>query len=189
MRNQLIGRTPLAFVSLVLLAAAPALAHTYVGLEFRDLVRARVQSLNGAITELPVPVPGTELSIVCFRVRNTGPFDSRITAVGLELPGDLRGFTLISPTGAGFHLAEQVSHVPGLHDVTLDFALLTGRTVGGGNPRVGLAPAEALTTFCVSGPFPRDIPIERLLDSGVLRVQRVGADGEAGDIAVWENRP
>jgi hypothetical protein len=28
-----------------------------------------------------------------------------------------------------------------------------------------------------------------LLDRGVLRVQRVGPDGDLGDVAIWENRP
>jgi hypothetical protein len=31
------------------------------------------------------------------------------------------------------------------------------------------------------------IPIEELINSGVLRAQRVGPDGELGDIAIWEN--
>ena len=74
-------------------------------------------------------------------------------------------------------------------DATLDFAVVTGRTFGGGRPNEGLAPSATLTTFCVSGPFPQSQPIERLIDSGVVRMQRVGPDGEAGDILVWENRP
>ena len=116
-------------------------------------------------------------------------FDSRITAIGLELPGEVTGFTLLSPTDSDFRLIEQVSQVPNLPDATLDFALVTGRTFGGGRPHSGLAPSVSLTTFCVSGPFAPNVPIERLLDRGVLRVQRAGADGELGDVAVWESRP
>jgi hypothetical protein len=95
----------------------------------------------------------------------------------------------VSPTEGDFHLIEGVTQVPGLPDVTLDFALVTGRTFAGGRPNAGLAPGSTLTTFCVSGPFSQDIGIERLLDRGVLRVQRVGADGELSDVAIWENRP
>jgi len=174
----------------VALGSAAAYAHTYLGLEYGTaLVSARVQSPNSQVTDLPVPIAGTDLSIVCFRVRNTSPFDSRITAIGFELPGDAAGFSLVSPTDGEFRLIEEVTHIPGLPDVTLDFALVTGRTFAGGRPNAGLPPSSTLTTFCVSGPFPQDLAIERLLDRGVLRVQRVGADGELGDIAIWENRP
>ena len=79
--------------------------------------------------------------------------------------------------------------MPGLPDVTLDFALVTGRNFAGGHPQRGLAPSLTLSTFCVTGPFPQNVSIERLLDRGVLRVQRVGSDGELGDVAVWESRP
>jgi hypothetical protein len=164
-------------------------AHTYVGLEHANLVRARVQSPNAPIVDMPISIQGTDLSVVCFKVRNTSTVDSRITAIGLELPGELTGFTLLDPTAGDFHLIEQVANVPGLPDVTLDFALVTGRTFAGGRPDSGLPPSTTLASFCVSGPFPLDVPIERLLDRGVLRVQRVGIDGEWGDVAVWESRP
>jgi hypothetical protein len=101
-----------------------AYAHNYVGLEHgRPMVAARVQSPNAQVTEFPLPIAGTELSLVCFRVRNTSEFDARITAIGLDLPGDLTGFTLVSPTDSDFHLIEQVSQVPGLPDATLDLPL------------------------------------------------------------------
>ena len=189
--NQVRAYKQVLSVALVITVAGMAgYAHNYVGLEHgRPLVAARVQSPNAQVTDLPVAIAGTDLSVVCFKVRNTSDFDSRITAIGLDLPGALTGFTMVSPTDSEFHLIEQVSHVPGLPDVTLDFALVTGRTFGGGRPHSGLAPSASLTTFCVSGPFPQDVPIERLLDRGVLRVQRVGVDGELGDVAVWENRP
>lgn len=126
-------------------------AHNYTGLEFPTLARARVQSPNAATVDMPQPIAGTDLSIVCFKVRNTSPYDSRITAVGLDLPGTLTGFTLNSPPDGDFQLIEQVSNVPGLPDLTLDFALVTGRTFGGGRPNAGLPPSSTLTTFCVSG--------------------------------------
>lgn len=187
-------------LALVVLSASIGYAHTYVGLEQPALVRARVQSPNSAVTDLPISIPGTGLSIMCFRVRNTSPDDSRITAIGFDLPGSPTGFTLVSPTDSEFRLIEQTSQVPQLPDVTLDFALVTGRTFGGGRPHAGLPPSDALTTFCVSGPFPdeedpsnpasrRLVPIERLLDLGVLRMQRVGPNGDDGDVAVWSERP
>ena len=172
-----------------LIAGSVLHAHTYVGIVNRDDARARVQSPNGSTVDFPVPIPGTDLSVVCFRVRNSSPYDSRITAIGFDVPGNATGYTLISPVDSGFHLIEQVSNVPELNDATLDFALVTGRTFGGGRPNEGLAPSATLTTFCVSGPFPQSQPIERLIDSGVVRMQRVGPGGEAGDILVWENRP
>ena len=191
MSNSVRASQAVLLVAIIVAAAgAAAYAHNYVGLEHgRPLVAARVQSPNAQLTDFPVPIAGTDLSVVCFRVRNTSQFDSRITSIGLELPGDLTGFTLLSPTDSDFRLIEQVSHVPGLPDATLDFALVTGRTFGGGRPNSGLPPSPTLTTFCVSGPFPPNVPIERLLDHGVLRLQRVGADGELGDVAVWESRP
>jgi hypothetical protein len=176
-------------LGVALLTGAIVQAHTYVGILDPANARARVQSPNGSVVDLPVPIPGTGLSVACFRVRNASPFDSRITAIGFDVPGSAAGYTLISPTDSGFHLIEQVSNIPELPDTTLDFVLVTGRTFGGGQPKAGLAPSLTLTTFCVSGPFPPDLPIERLIDGGVVRMQQVGADGEAGDVLVWESRP
>jgi hypothetical protein len=70
-----------------------------------------------------------------------------------------------------------------ISDKILERPILTQRI----EPRVAFVPDR--TGDAAVGPFPRDIAIERLLDGGVLRVQRVGADGELEDIAVWENRP
>lgn len=176
---------------LVVLSGTVTYAHTYVGLQYGMLAGARVQSPNSSVTEYPTPIDGTDLSIVCFRVRNMGQLNSRITAIGLEIPGAPEsGYTLISSGASDFHLVEGVSHVPELNDARLTFALLTGRTFGGGRPDAGLAPSPTtLTSFCVSGPFPRDMAIERMLDRGVLRFKRVGEDGEAGDISVYIARP
>jgi hypothetical protein len=182
-------RFPLA-VALALIGGAMLQAHTYVGIVDRVNARARVQSPNGSTVDFPIPIPGTDLSVVCFRVRNSSPYDSRITAIGFDVPGTAAtGYTLISPTDSAFHLIEHVSNVPELHETTLDFALVTGRTFGGGQPNEGLAPSLTLTTFCVSGPFPQTVPIERLIDTGVVRMQRVGPDAESGDVLVWESRP
>jgi hypothetical protein len=176
-------------LGVALVAGAVVHAHNYVGIVDAVNARARVQSPNASTVDLPIPIPGTNLSIVCFKVRNTSPFDSRITAIGFDVPGTTTGYTLVSPTDTPFHVIEQVSNIPELPDTTLDFALVTGRTFGGGQPNEGLAPSLTPTTFCVTGPFPPTLAIERLIDGGVLRMQRVGAAGEAGDIVVWENRP
>jgi hypothetical protein len=175
-------------VTLALFAGGAVYAHTYIGLHHERMVGARVQSPNANVVDKPVPIPGTDLSVVCFRVRNTGPADTRITAIGLDLPGEPTGFTLISPTDGNFRLIEQVHNVPGMPDVTLDFALVTGRTFPGGRPADGLAPSTVLTTFCVSGPFDQNTAIERLLDRGVLRLKEEG-DDELGDVLIWESRP
>ena len=176
-------------VAIVLVSVVVGYAHTYVGLETPAFFRARLESPNAATTDLPIPIPGTNLSVVCFKVRNTSPLDSRITAIGLDLPGAATGFALISPTDSEFGLIEQVASVPQLPDVTLDVALVTGRTFAGGRPNAGLAPSNTPTTFCVSGPFPPNMPIERLLDLGVVRMQAGGPDGEDGDVVVWDSRP
>ena len=178
----------------IVLGGGAVSAHTYLsylGKYGPDLVRARVESPNASVADFPIRVSDT-LSVVCFRVRNAPvPLlgDSRITAIGFDLAGDRTGFTLISPTEGAFRLIEQVTNVPELPDVTLDFALVTGRTFGGGNPHNGLAPSGALTTFCVSGPFDQQLPIETMLDRGVVRFQSVGQDGEAGDIATTQGQP
>ena len=186
-RNRSVRRCVTA--GLVAVLGSALYAHNYVGLIQPTLTRARVQSPNANVVDLPQPIVGTNLSIVCFKVRNTSLVDSRITAMGFALPGTLTGFTLISPPDSDFHLIEQVSNVPELRDETLDFALVTGRTFAGGRPSAGLPPSSSLTTFCVSGPFSQTTPIERILDFGVLRFQQVSVDGEGdGDIAVWENR-
>jgi hypothetical protein len=91
----------------------------------------------------------------------------------------------VSASGGNFHLIEQVSNVPGLPDVTLDFALVTGKTFAGGLPHAGLARSATLTTFCVSGPFDQSAAIERMIDHGAVRFQRVGPDGDLGDVALW----
>ena len=66
------------------LASALMQAHTFVGVLDAVNARARVQSPNANVVDLPIPIPGTALSVACFKVRNTSPFDSRITAIGID---------------------------------------------------------------------------------------------------------
>ena len=77
-----------------LIAGSVLHAHTYVGIVNRDDARARVQSPNGSTVDFPVPIPGTDLSVVCFRVRNSSPYDSRITAIGFDVPARCSSFEL-----------------------------------------------------------------------------------------------
>ena len=102
----------------------------------------------------------------------------------------------VSPVGAGFELENEVSQIPGFPKLTLDFALLTGRTFASGNPAEGLPPSLTTTQFCISGPFPRDpadptqfVSIETLLNYSFVRFKHLGPEGEIDDVGVWELRP
>ena len=80
-------------LTLVVLSVGIGYAHNYYSLEGLTAVSARVQSPNATTTDLPIRIPGTDLSIMCFKVRNTTPEDdSRITAIGFDLPGSPTGF-------------------------------------------------------------------------------------------------
>lgn len=177
-----------------LVSSVVSLAHTIRGVRNPTLAVARLSSLTSSL-DRPQPLGG-DLALACFNVQNRSPFDARITAVGLDLPGDLEGFALVSPVGAGFELENEVGQIPGFPLVTLDFALLTGRTFASGNPGDGLPPSTTPTQVCVSGPFPRDpadpslfLPIEKLLDYSFVRFKNVGPNGESSDLGVWEFRP
>ena len=184
--------TIIALIGLV--SSAVSLAHTIRGVNNPTLAVARLSSTTSSV-DRPQPLGGN-LALACFNVQNRSPFDARITAVGLDLPGDLAGFALVSPVGAGFDLENEVGQIPGFPLISLDFALLTGRTFASGNPRDGLPPSTTQTQVCVSGPFPRDpadpalfLPIEKLLDHSFVRFKNVGPTGEASDVGVWELRP
>jgi hypothetical protein len=188
MHYRLKVRKLLTELCLLVLVGAPLLAHNVKGVKHPTLATARAQSPNANVTDFPIPIPSTNLSIVCFKIRNTSPDDSRITAVGLDLPGSLFGFTLISPTDIGFELSEDPGTVPDFPGVVLDFALVTGRNFAGGRPNLGLPPSTTPTTFCVMGPFNPTLPIESVLDNVYIRFQRVGPTGELSDVGIWERR-
>jgi hypothetical protein len=168
-----------------LVSSVVSFAHTIRGVSNPTLAVARLSSPTSSV-DRPQPLGGN-LALACFNVQNRSPFDARITAVGLDLPGDLSGFALVSPVGAG--------QIPGFPLVTLDFALLTGRTFASGNPQDGLPPSTTPTQVCISGPFPRDpadpslfMTIETLLNYSFVRFKNVGANGEFSDVGVWEFR-
>ena len=177
-----------------LVSSVVSLGHTIRGVSNPTLAVARLSSPTSSV-DRPQPLGG-DLALACFNVQNRSPFDARITAVGLDLPGELTGFALVSPVGAGFDLENEVGQIPGFPLVSLDFALLTGRTFASGKPWDGLPPSSTPTQVCVSGPFPRDpadaslfLPIEKLLDYSFVRFKNVGPSGDVSDVGVWEFRP
>ena len=189
MRHQVRFKT-LTLALLYVAAALVAEAHNIKGVKYPTLATARLSSPTTAV-DRPVPIAGTELAVACFNVRNTSPYEAKITAVGFDLPGDLAGFALVSPTDSEFRLENEVAHVPDFPHTILDFALLTGKTFPGGNPHDGLAPSATPTKFCVSGPFPRDADgqftqIETLLNYSFVRFKQVGPDSSLDDVGIWE---
>ena len=184
-----------AVIALIGLASTVvSLGHTIRGVNSPTLAVARLSSPTSSLVR-PQPLGGN-LALACFNIQNRSPFDARITSVGLDLPDDLTGFALVSPVGSAFDLENEVGQIPGFPLLTLDFALLTGRTFASGNPRDGLPPSATPTQVCVSGPFPRDPsnpllfgPIETLLNYSFVRFKNVGPDGESSDVGVWEFRP
>jgi hypothetical protein len=179
---------------IALLSSVVTLAHTIRGVNHSTLAVARLSSPTSSV-DRPQPLGGN-LALACFNVQNRSPFDARITAVGLDLPGNLTGFALVSPVGTVFDLENEVGQIPEFPLLELDFALLTGRTFASGNPKDGLAPSSTPTQVCVSGPFPRDpsdpslfAPIETLLNYSFVRFKNVGPNGEFSDVGVWEFRP
>ena len=151
----------------------------------------------------PGPVLDTGLRVACFHANNTttpradDPDWPRITAVGFELPGRLEGFALLSPLDGEWDLVEgaQVS-VPNHEKVTLDFALVSRRDRDGKwdkKPRAvdGIPPGQPAERgkgqqFCVSGPFPPTLLIEKIIDGVVVRFRGVER-GRSIDVGVWHN--
>jgi hypothetical protein len=190
MRN----RISFTMSTLALLCAGSAVvahAHNIKGVNHPTLATARLSSPTSAV-DRPTPIPGTGLSVACFNVQNTSPYDARITAIGFDLPGELTGFVLVSPTDFNFTAENEVVNVPFFPGLTLDFALLTHKRFASGNPHLGLAPGPPVLV-CVSGPFPRDpdgqlTTIETLLNYSYVRFKHVGPEGELDDVGIWERR-
>jgi len=185
-----------------LVSVIVAYGHTIRGMNNPTQATARLMSPNSApIIDLPIQIPGTNLSIVCFKAQNTSPFNAMITAIGFDFPGDFSGFELVDPASVdpnnpaahvtlqsflNFSIENQTGPLPGFHCATLDFALQTGKSFKKGVPSTGLAPSSTTTTFCVKGPFPRGLSIEEILNYSFVRFQNVGPDGEDSDTGIWE---
>jgi hypothetical protein len=189
-----LGFQTILTIMVLTLCAQAILAHTIRGVNNPTLAVARLSSPTTAV-DRPIPLGGN-LALACFNVQNRSPYGARITAIGLDLPGDNTGFALVSPVGLGFELENEVGQIPEFPRLTLDFGILSGRTFASGNPADGLAPSSTPTKFCVSGPFPRDpadttqfLPIESLLNYSFVRFKQVGPTGDLDDVGVWELRP
>jgi hypothetical protein len=161
------------------------LAHRVIGRN-DALNTALVQSPTASPVDLPVAIFNTGLSVICFRTTNTSTNGARIAAIGLELPGELSGFSLLTPLG-GLTIQENVTGVPGFPGVTLDLVIRPQSVVNGGPSHSGLPATAPPVLACVSGPFDTTKPIETLLN-GVF-VAFHGATGSAADVGVWERRP
>jgi hypothetical protein len=173
------------FFALVGITAVKVSAHRVIGVNHPTLNVAAVRSPAATVTDMPVPIYDTGLSVVCFRVTNSSD-NSHITGVGIELPGDLSGFALVSPLDRGLSIEEGVD-APGFAEATMDFAVVTGTHFAGGRSKNGIQKAEGVVTICVSGPFP-NLPIETLLN-GVFVGFRGDDPATSGfDIGVWERR-
>ena len=178
-----------AAAGLLMVAATTLSAHRVIGVNYPTLATALVQSPRASTTDLPIPLFDTGLSVICMKVTNTSPVDTRITAVGLELPGALSGFALLTPHNGDLRLYENVGHVAGFPGVTLDFVAATGTNFTGGRPTPGIPPGTVPTTICVSGPFNPATPIETLLNGVFVRFDGGSAFHGAADIGVWTTRP
>jgi hypothetical protein len=163
-------------------------AHNIKGINYPTLATARITSPNATVTDFPVPIFDTGLSVACFKVRNTSPSGAIITAVGLDLPGTFDDFTLVAPTNSIFQVESQVDLGPFYPDRALDFAFLTGPRFNSGG-RMGLEPSTQFTTMCVSGSFPAGMTIENMLNYVFVRFTNIGPIRGQQDIGIWENAP
>lgn len=180
-------RRLVAVMALVVTAwTTQLLAHRVVGQRSPTTHTALVQSPTASPVDLPVSLFNTGLSVICFRVTNTSTTNSRITAIGLELPGDPSGFSLVTPVAQGLSLFEDIDQVPGFPGVTLDFAVVARQSFNG--ERLGLPPNAPPVMICVGGPFNPTVPIETLLNGVFVAFEGPAGAGNAFDIGVWERR-
>jgi hypothetical protein len=210
----------LLFLAAFLIASmAGVSAHVVVGRINPTLAKAFVSSPSGG-QDVPIKVmwgtQDTGLRIVCFNVANTSqprsddPGWPRITAVGFELPGSISGFSLLTPIDGEWALVEGgTAAIPDHETVTLDFALQAGVNPAGlsekgPNHLLGIQPGQpqargAGTRFCVSGPFPDNLPdradpnklvpttIEQILNGVVVGFHGMYPGGPSTDVGLWEN--
>jgi len=168
--------------------AAQAAAHNIKGIEHPTLATARITSPTTA-TDVPVPIFDTGVSVACFKVRNTSPYNAVITGFGLDLPGDYGDFSLVLPSESIFSVESDVDMDPLIPNRFLDFAFLTGPRFSSHRGQPGLQPSTQFTTFCVSGVFPPDMSIESMLNHAFVRFTNVGPLGRLQDVGIWENAP
>jgi hypothetical protein len=198
-------RATILIAGIFVSSIATVSAHVVRGLSNPSLATAHVSSPT---TSLDVPIPvawgglDTLLRVACFNTVNTSepsahdPNWPRITAIGFELPGQLSGFSLMSPLDGDWDLVENVrTAVPNHPSVTLDFAVvarLTPAAILHKKPfaLLGIPPGQERgggTRFCVSGPFPPGMTIEQIINGVVVRFRRVQPHILSSELGVWEN--
>ncbi len=200
-----------AFVALVIVLIVGSLvalpAHVIRGVVDPSRATAFVSSPSAA-ADAPVPIAwsglDTGLRVACFHAANTAAprVDDaawpRVTAVGFELPGQLSGFTLISPRNAGWEIVEGIQVPSAGGTVSVDFAIVApvdafGRpTAANVSGLLGIPPGQAAarlsgTRFCVSGPFPDGVAIEQIINGVIVRFQGLQPNSTAVDLGVWES--
>jgi hypothetical protein len=127
-------------------------------------------------------------SSITGSITNTALFDARITAFGFDLgSGNIAGFTgapnLTGPGDADFYFSDgDFGNVAQFNGTDLDFGYLTGKKFNGGSPNDGLDNFLTLN-FMISGPF-GNLTEAEIASALVVRFQRVGANGQASDVAV-----
>lgn len=168
--------------------ATQAAAHNIKGIGHPTMATARITSPTSA-TDVPVPVFNTGVSVACFNLRSTSPYDAVITGWGLDLPGDNGNFSLVLPTESMFTVDNDVDMSPLIPNRFLDFAFLTGPRFNSHRGQPGLYPGTQFTTFCVSGIFPPGLNIEAMLNHVFVRFSNVGPFGRLQDVGIWENAP
>ena len=186
--NYLTIKPLLCVVFLLVACVFNVRGHNVKGLVYPTLATARITSPTTA-NDVPIPIYNTGVSVACFKVRNTSPYDSVITAVGLDLPGDYGDFNLVVPASSMFYVDSSVSMTPFFDDRVLDFAFLTGPRFNSDGGRLGLHPSTQFTDMCVSGQFPTGMTIETMLNFIFVRFTNVGPYGRFRDIGIWENAP
>ena len=170
------------------LSASAVLAHRVLGRNYPALVTALVQSPSASPVDLPIPLWDTGISVACLKVTNTSTIDTRITAIGLELPGKRSGFALVSPLDAGLSIQENVEGIRALPASRSTWRVTSAGGFTSGRPRLGLPPSPTPTVICISGPFDPKVPIETALNGVFVRFDSGDPNSTASDIGVWERR-
>lgn len=160
-----------AFAMLALGSVARADTVTFGPGQFGSTATVTDYSLNAAKTTFT------------FTVNNTSSTGS-ITAIGFDLAsrtdGQSRGtFTLTTPANTDFSAVSNVKTTAGANTNSnnFDFALLTGKTFGGGTVADGVLHGTS-TTFVVTGDF-SGLSAQQVAQSIFLRFQGIGRQDES----------
>ena len=213
-------RTLVALLGAILVASVAGVsAHVVRGVINPTRATAFVSSPSGG-TDAPIKIgwgtQDTGLRVACFYAANTSiprADDAdwpRIMGVGFELPGRLKGFSLLEPLDNEWELVEgRTVAIAGRGTVALDFAIVARVNPAGWfrqgphDPR-GIPPGQPATRgsgirFCVSGPFPDTLPdlsdpsktltttIETIINGVVVSFHGIEPHGPSRELGLWEN--